>query len=56
MSDSLYEYLEQIGIDEDRLRNAMDSNEPWGNMVHAFEFVTVISTVLAHWPGGYKRE
>lgn len=48
---TVYELLESHGIDKARLKSAMDSNDNWGGMVHAFEYVTVCSAVLATWPG-----
>lgn len=42
--------LRAAGIDYQRLRKAMDSNENWGRMVHAFEYVSAIGVVLGTWP------
>ena len=46
----IHKELEALGIDKERLTKAMDSKEPWGSFVHAFEFVTTISVVLDTWP------
>jgi hypothetical protein len=46
----LYEDLESMGIDKERLRKALDANDNWGKMAYAFEFLTVCGTVLANWP------
>lgn len=50
MSKNVYEALIEHGIDKPRLESALKSNDNWGKMVHAFEFLTVASAVLACWP------
>jgi hypothetical protein len=46
----VYEKLAEAGINKARLKTALDSNENWGHMVHAFEFLTVLGVVLTEWP------
>jgi hypothetical protein len=46
----VYDRLAELGIDRDRLARALDSKEDWGNMVHAFEYLTVLGVVLTNWP------
>lgn len=50
MSKNVYEVLAEHGIDRERLDSALKSNDRWGEMIHAFEFLTVASAVLACWP------
>ena len=51
---TLYEELEQVGMTRERLQTALIS-EPWDRTVHAFEYVIVLSAVLAHWPQEVER-
>ena len=46
----VYDKLKEAGIDKARLQSALDSNENWGHMVHAFEYLTVLGVVLTDWP------
>jgi hypothetical protein len=48
--DEIYDTLLDLGIDKARLTACMDSNDNWGKLVHAFEYITTISAVLEHWP------
>lgn len=41
---------EEQGVDRARLKEALDSNDKWGKMVYAFEYLTAVSAVLASWP------
>ncbi len=41
----IIESIEFYGIDYKRLKGALDSNEKWGSMVHAFEYLTVLGVV-----------
>lgn len=50
MTKPAHQICEEAGVDKDRLRKALDSNDNWGAMVHAFEFLTAASAVLAAWP------
>lgn len=45
----LYTRLEELGIDRDRLKTVID-HENWGALVHAFEVLTVLGTVVDKWP------
>ena len=49
MTCPVHERLEELGVDRDRLQTALDSNENWGGMVHAFEFLATIGVVLDTW-------
>lgn len=40
----------QQGIDRQRLSDALAAKDNWGKMIHAFEFLTASSAVLATWP------
>jgi hypothetical protein len=45
----LYARLKELGIDRDRLKKVID-NDNWGALVHAFEVLTVLGTVVDKWP------
>lgn len=45
----LYEHLEQSGITRDRLQAVLDEGG-FGRLVHAYETVTVLASVLMLWP------
>lgn len=45
-----HELCVEQGVDRARLKAALDSNDNWGKMVHAFEYLTAVSAVLASWP------
>lgn len=47
---NVFDLLAQHGIDKSRLDEAMKSKDNWGGMVHAYEYVTTCSAVLASWP------
>lgn len=50
MTDTdLYARLEELGIDRERLKTVID-NENWGALVHAFEVLTVLGTIVDKWP------
>ena len=36
-----HELCVKQGVDRARLKAALDSNDNWGKMVHAFEFLTI---------------
>ncbi len=46
---SIIALIEELGIDYDRFRVALDSKPPWGKFVHAFEFITVLAVVEEAW-------
>lgn len=52
----IYQQLEDLGIDKERLTKAMDSKDNWGALVHAFEYVTTLSVVLDAWPDYAPRK
>jgi len=52
---SIFQHLAAYGITRKRLADAMDSNDPWGKMVHAFEYVTTLSVLLTVWPEEANR-
>lgn len=45
----LFDECEAFGIDLKRLSAALGSRDNWGGMVHAFEYVTVLSIVEKRW-------
>ena len=45
-----HELCVKQGVDRARLKAALDSNDNWGKMVHAFEFLTAVAAVLDSWP------
>ncbi len=47
---SAHELCLEQGVDRERLRVALSTNDNWGGMVHAFEYLTAVSAVLASWP------
>jgi len=47
---TVHEVMLSQGVDRKRLKDALDSKDNWGKMVHAFEFLTAASAVLATWP------
>ena len=49
-SRSAHEIAEESGLTRDRLSAALSANDNWGAMVHAFEFLTAASALLASWP------
>jgi len=47
----LYGRLEHdFGIDKARLKEIMDGHDNWGRLVHAVDYVTVLSLVVQCWP------
>lgn len=50
MSKTAHEICREAGVDRQRLKTALDSKDNWGRMVHAFEYLTACSAVLASWP------
>lgn len=50
MAKLAHEICIEHGVDRARLKAALDANDNWGKMVHAFEFLTACSAVLAAWP------
>jgi hypothetical protein len=53
--NKLYERLIELGIDRKRLAAALETREDWGGMVNAFEYLTVLGTVLSNWPTEGER-
>ena len=41
----IIETINKFGIDHARLKAALDSKDPWGHLVHSFEYVTVLGVV-----------
>lgn len=37
--------IEEYGVNYERLHKALDSKEPWGKLVHSFEYLTVLGVV-----------
>jgi hypothetical protein len=37
--------IKTLGIDADRLKDALDSRDNWGALVHSFEYLTVLGVV-----------
>lgn len=35
----------ELGVDKERLRQALDQGDNWGDMIHAFEYLTVLGVV-----------
>lgn len=38
---------EEHGVDRTRLKAALDTKEPWGKLVHSYEYLTVLGVVEA---------
>ena len=49
-TEQVYEALIDAGIDWKRLKKVMDGGENWGELVHAFEILTTLGTVIQKWP------
>ncbi len=47
MDNKIIERIKELGIDYDRLKNALDSKDRWGELVYAFEYLTVLGVVCA---------
>lgn len=46
---TIFDRLEEHGIDRQRLVRCMDGTDNWGALVHACEYLTVIGVVLDAW-------
>lgn len=44
-SFDIIERIEELGVDYPRLHSALESKEPWGKLVHSFEYLTVLGVV-----------
>lgn len=42
---TIIETIKGLGIDADRLKDALDSRDNWGALVHSFEYLTVLGVV-----------
>jgi hypothetical protein len=42
---TIIERIKTLGIDADRLKDALDSRDNWGALVHSFEYLTVLGVV-----------
>lgn len=47
--DTIITRLEGMGIDYERLTKCLDSKDNWGDLVHSFEYLTVLGVVREAW-------
>jgi hypothetical protein len=43
--NTIIERIKEFGIDATRLKACLDSKDHWGDMIHAFEYLTVCGVV-----------
>jgi hypothetical protein len=42
---AIIERVKALGVDADRLKDALDSRDNWGGMIHAFEYLTALGVL-----------
>ena len=45
MTADIIAKLKALGIDHKRLKGCLDAKDNWGDMIHAFEYLTVLGVV-----------
>lgn len=49
MCNDLFKRIESLGVDFDRLSTALSQRDNWGELVHSFEYLTVLGCVEDAW-------
>jgi hypothetical protein len=42
---AIIDRVKALGVDADRLKAALDSRDNWGDMIHAFEYLTALGVL-----------